>query len=1071
MSEHSASPSEPTDPPRCERCGKSLPVGLGAGQCLFCLGQVSLFNEEAEAADVETPGPVPWAVLGECELLEEIGRGGMGVVYRARQRNLGRMLAVKVLRGGEFAGAEARQRFKAEAENAARLRHSSIVAVHDFGEEQGVCWISMELIAGRNLDDVTRHLPMPAREAAECVRLIARAVEHAHTHGVLHRDLKPSNILLDAEGAPHIADFGIARRMEGGTAFTRTGQMLGSPGFTAPEQALRGEADARTDVYGLGAILYSILTSRPPFQGPTAESVLVQLRENDPLPPRQLNPAVPRDLETITLKCLAREPARRYATAAALAEDLSAFLEGGPITARAVSVLEKTWRWCRLKPALAAALIFAMLSLAGGLIVSLVQVKLARRAAAAARGSEARALEAAEETRRTLYAATMLRAQNDLREGSPLVAEELAGLVPAPGHQDLRGWEWRWLNAQMHQDRLLRDDKRLGEPRTVAWSPDGERLAISTLASENGFAREVQILAADTLAVQQTLSGFMREVPHLDWHPDGSRLLASDGSGSVSVWDVAGGQRQFKLDVDPVDLRAYHPPRAFWSPDGRHFAVYSFKAGLTLHRAADGAEVRGLFRSTMVENPLSWHPSGDRIAISAKSQEVCIISLAGEVLARLTQPEPVTSLAWSPDGSRLAVGTAGSQFRIMDPANSAPAVTAVIAIGAAGHLVWTADSRRVIVGGWTGLPVVVNAATGAVERYCYGHGLGWITGMALHGDRLLTWGKDGTLRDWSLTEGRDQLTLPGSVAHLTLNGPSGSLRADLCVAAPFGRTVVWQEKGALRKENFPWVRSVAWHPDGMRFALLRNLDPARYGLGHLMKPGAMIEIRSCSAPALPNLTQALRTDYRASEVHWNPQGDRFLLTSPDSDPPFCAVLDAATGRQLSRIAAAPPTRPEIPAPVAWSPDGKLIAMGDGAVLYDTTTHQPASAAVTASMQRCDQEVGGLIFSLAWSPDQTRLAFGFTDSGQVLLLDVRTGQWLALSSVHSSWVRGLAFSPDGTRLATCSRDRTVKLLDAFTLAPLLIFKDHNADVLAVAWSADSRTLISVDAAGRAIRRSF
>ena len=249
------------------------------------------------------------------------------------------------------------------------MQHPGIVAIHDVGEDAGVLWFSMDLVPGENLAARVREHPLAARDAAECVRRVAEAVEHAHENGVLHRDLKPSNILLAADGQPRVS-VGIARHTAPGTAdITRTGQVLGSPGYAAPEQALRGEADARTDVYGLGALLYHLLTGRPPFQGPTLDSILLQLRDADPLPPRRLNPTVPRDLETIALHCLAKDAAARYATAREVADDLGHFLRGETIRARPAGALETAWHWCRRHPAVAALLAFIVLGTAAAFFV------------------------------------------------------------------------------------------------------------------------------------------------------------------------------------------------------------------------------------------------------------------------------------------------------------------------------------------------------------------------------------------------------------------------------------------------------------------------------------------------------------------------------------------------------------------------------------------------------------------------------------------------------------------------------------------------------------------------------
>jgi len=288
-------------------------------------------------------------------LYEELGRGGMGVVYRARQKALDRIVAVKVLLRASFAGPVERRRFTREAQAAARLQHPGIVGIFDIGEEEGVPWFSMEYIAGPNLERTVREFPMEARAAARCLQQIALALQHAHDHGVLHRDLKPSNILMEGDGTPRISDFGIALiTRSDGPALTRTDQMVGSPGYAAPEQAFHGEADPRTDVYGLGALLYHLLTTRPPFQGPTVNAILDQLRSSDPLPPRRLNPTIPRDLQTICLKALNKAREERYPSAATMAEDLGRFLAGRPITARPPGLTGKTWRWARRHPGVAA---------------------------------------------------------------------------------------------------------------------------------------------------------------------------------------------------------------------------------------------------------------------------------------------------------------------------------------------------------------------------------------------------------------------------------------------------------------------------------------------------------------------------------------------------------------------------------------------------------------------------------------------------------------------------------------------------------------------------------------------
>ena len=275
-------------------------------------------------------------MFGDYELLAELGRGGMGVVYRARQQSLDRVVAVKMLNRGEWASLTDQARFRAEAEAAARLDHGHIVPVYEVGTEAGQPYFSMKYIDGTNLARELLDGPLDARHAASLLLPVARAVHYAHQRGVLHRELKPSNILLDAEGQPHVSDFGLAKRIEDDVQLTRSGAILGTPSYMPPEQAAgsRGQLGPASDVYGLGTILYHMLTGRPPFQAASAVDTVLLVLEQDPLPPRLLNAKANRDLEMVALRCLQKPPELRYATAAELADDLEAFLAGEPVSAR-----------------------------------------------------------------------------------------------------------------------------------------------------------------------------------------------------------------------------------------------------------------------------------------------------------------------------------------------------------------------------------------------------------------------------------------------------------------------------------------------------------------------------------------------------------------------------------------------------------------------------------------------------------------------------------------------------------------------------------------------------------------
>jgi serine/threonine-protein kinase len=278
--------------------------------------------------------------FGDYEIFEELGRGGVGVVYKARQRSLGRIVALKMLLRGDLASSSDTARFRSEAESAARLDHPNIVPVYEVGTQDGHPYFTMRYIEGTTLARRLASGPLPPREAARLLVPVCRAIHHAHQQGVLHRDLKPSNILIDRQDVPHVSDFGLAKRIEGGRSLTQSGAIVGTPSYMAPEQAAggRGQIGPCCDVYGLGAILYQMLTGRPPFQAASPVDTVLSVLGEDPLPPRLLNPKVDRDLEMIALKCLQKPPDLRYPSAAALASDLEAYLLGEPISARTSSL-------------------------------------------------------------------------------------------------------------------------------------------------------------------------------------------------------------------------------------------------------------------------------------------------------------------------------------------------------------------------------------------------------------------------------------------------------------------------------------------------------------------------------------------------------------------------------------------------------------------------------------------------------------------------------------------------------------------------------------------------------------
>ena len=357
----------------CPKCGSTVFADAPQGCCSVCLvrtGLAPLDDENDEASE-----PTVARMLkdfGDYELLQEIGRGGQGVVYRARQKSLNRIVALKVIGLAHWATEAHVKRFRLEAEAAASLNHPCIVPIYEVGERDGACYFSMGLVEGGQLDAVAKREPMPIRHAGELIAKLARTVSYAHEHGILHRDIKPGNILLDVKGEPHLTDFGLARLVETESTVTRTMEVLGTPSYMAPEQAVGNNArvTSATDIYGLGAVLYQLLTGHPPFAGGTTFETVRLVLDTEPRQPRLLNPKVDRDLATICLKCLEKDPQRRYSSALALAEDLERWLKHEPIGARRTGIFTRGRKWVRRNPSrsLLAASLIALAAAAGWIV-------------------------------------------------------------------------------------------------------------------------------------------------------------------------------------------------------------------------------------------------------------------------------------------------------------------------------------------------------------------------------------------------------------------------------------------------------------------------------------------------------------------------------------------------------------------------------------------------------------------------------------------------------------------------------------------------------------------------------
>lgn len=607
---------------------------------------------QASAEETEAPGApgtqpnrrlAPRAPnhLGPYELLGELGRGGMGIVYRARQLSLNRLVALKLIRSGERADAEELSRFRREAEAAAALEHPAIVPVYEVGEDQGFVYFSMGLVEGGSLAERVAELPLPAQQAAAYVEAIARGVDYAHQQGVIHRDLKPANILLDKQNQPKITDFGLAKRLQDDNDLTTTGQVLGTPAYMPPEQA-RGDLSQigpAGDIYSLGAILYRLLTGRAPFQAASLVDTLHAVIDNDPVPPRRLAPELAADLETICLKCLEKQPHKRYPTAGELAADLRRWQAGEPIHARRATLIERAWKWARRNPVVAVLSGSLALALVIGTTVATLfgmnahfvskqeraariqaqqETKRANEAVEALKKEKAEVIRQKNEVQKrierelkradtTIYAMTLGQAANELAQRNlPAAEQTLNRTEPA-----FRGWEFTYLQRQAN--RLLREVPLRGlQPKHFTFSHDERFLAaidgqdqIHVLDLQSG---EIVARHQDTPWRKRDATPIRSPYPRVYFSRD-DRLLVWHDEWRIKGWDWRENRVVFCLDTPQ------RPTTLTMSRTDDRFAVgFSLDDKLAVYRLPSGELVKELPQEKGTRNSY--------VALSADGQQL-----------------------------------------------------------------------------------------------------------------------------------------------------------------------------------------------------------------------------------------------------------------------------------------------------------------------------------------------------------------------------------------------------------------------------------------------------------------
>jgi WD40 repeat protein/tetratricopeptide (TPR) repeat protein len=916
------------------------------------------------------------------------------------------------------------------------------------------------------------------RSVAQIGRQAAQGLAYAHAGGIIHRDIKPSNLLLDHAGVVWIADFGLAKGDDDG--LTQSGDILGTLRYMAPER-FRGQGDGRTDVYALGMTLYELLTLRPAFASDDRLRLIQQIKEEEPRRPRALDPRIPRDLETIVLKAIEKDPRARYASAEALAEDLRRFLADEPIRARQVGASERYWRWARRNPTIAimggvltallvaitagsllAASRFASLAAAEGKARDEAETATATARAAEremrrlatqaeadkgtaqretrrAEGEKKRAEEQLARAERLVYAGKLMLAQNDFEAGDGGLARHYLDEAQV----GLRGWEHRYLWTRVDARQTLVGHRNA--VYGVAFSPDGSRIVTA------GYDGTARVWDAATGQPVLTFSGHRNYVLSVAFSPDGRRIVTGGGQWAqearpdvAKVWDAATGRELLTLSGHAGCIWS-----VAFSPDGS--------------RIVSGS------------GPWAYGPGEAKVWDAATGRELLTLPGTGQ---------KVRSVAFSPDGRRIATGATDGEARAWDAATGRPLAT--FRKGPLQSLAFSPDGGRVVTAHLDGSVKVWDAATGRNLLAIKGHRSS-IDAVAFSPDgrRLATGGEDQTTRVWDAATGQYLFTLKGhSLRVVTLAfSPDGS---RLVTGSYDGTAKVWdaatgQEVPVLRGHS-DYIASLAFDPEGRRIVTASGDGTARVWDAATTRPLLVLR-RSDLAPG---------ANARLSDAAFSPDGSRIATGGEDGT---ARVWDAATGRELLRLSFPLPVKG-----VAFSPDGSRLVTGtwtwEGGRSGEATVWDAATGRELLALRRGDAGILGVEFS----PDGARIVTGSWDhkarvydaaTGRELLLleghsgpvtsvafrrdgrriltggtdrtarvwDAATGRELLGLAGHTAEVRGVAFSPDGSRVATVSHDRSAKLWDAESGQELLSLKGQPAELLCVAFSPDGSRLVT------------
>jgi WD40 repeat protein/tRNA A-37 threonylcarbamoyl transferase component Bud32 len=983
------------------------------------------------------------------EIISELGRGGMGVVYKARQVKLGRIVALKMILAGGHASVAQTERFRAEAEAIARLEHPNIVAIHEVGEHHGLPYFSLEFCAGGNLTAKLSGTPFPPRDAAALIEQLARAMDAAHAKGIVHRDLKPGNVLLAVDGTPKITDFGLAKKIDE-EGLTATGAVLGTPSYMAPEQASGGgkQAGPECDVYALGAILYECLTGRPPFRAATAMDTIIQVMNEEPAAPRRLNPQVPRDLETICLKCLHKESARRYKSARSLASDLRRYLDGRPVQARPVGKAARTVKWVRRNPVVAGLLALVALALVAGALGMWWQYRKlederdrARDNAAAAKKLELLAGQARDNARFQQYRAEIMlhagrldQARSALVAGNSDKARELLFQCDAT----LRGWEWDHLFGRLPQRTTGRDPLsgpfgrlvptfdvsgiglkdtvtgrsfivpgglEAGFPGATAISADGSRVAaivsrMNDLKDLNNLRLVFGLIVWDAatgheIFVDKNLGAWGTLAGHLSFSPQGRCIVATgyrdlmkpNLSEEVWLWDVTSGRRVLAAR----DVGSGAQPR--FSADESRLLIRDRLKGLRVWDTRDGTHVCDLLDTpTAADPPVAFAPKGADAAI-VHGRHIAIWDLYSgrERLTLGGHTRNVTALAYSPDGMRLvtAAGETGSagELIIWDARAGYELKKFESPPGPVQDVVFSPDCGQ--------FAIAISSATGVVEI---------------------------TLRD--ARTGRVQFSTRGYAGPLTRLHFSASGN-KLGLSDRFDQKQEWDvpsHEPIVLQGSSVESTPLAFSRDGRRLFSVIRTGPAK----------------AASAPTPSGVgVDRLRKGGRKEEERVVQPMDRLRAWDVLTGLPLFD-FDGFTSGLIT---------------LALSPDGsRLIGRTQfgGVSIWD-----PESGKQLVDFQ----PPKGTVRAAACNPNGSRAAVAFLDP-EVRIWDAGTGKEVTVLRGHKASVVGLAFSADGSKVVTTCLDQTVRIWDASLGTLLTTFEDLRSSFRTSAFNPDGSRMVSV-----------